>query len=75
MLNIPAVKQRLTDTGNEHMVQLLRENGLMEHGDLYDIENINALRGPGPEDVPVAQARASWSPLTGKAGTIRGASR
>jgi hypothetical protein len=24
---------------------------------------------------PVAQARASWSPLTGKAGTIRGASR
>ncbi|MBV9694255.1 MAG: preprotein translocase subunit SecA, partial [Alphaproteobacteria bacterium] len=36
-------KQRqvtLTDAGNEHMVQLLREAGLLDNGDLYDIENI-----------------------------------
>jgi preprotein translocase subunit SecA len=34
-------KQRqvtLTEAGNEHMVQLLREAGLLETGDLYDIE-------------------------------------
>ncbi len=39
-------KQRtvtLTETGNEHMVQLLREAGLLETGDLYDIENINMV--------------------------------
>ncbi len=39
-------KQRqatLTEVGNEHMVQLLRENGLLEHGDLYDIDNINIV--------------------------------
>ncbi|HEY1709706.1 MAG TPA: preprotein translocase subunit SecA [Rhizomicrobium sp.] len=39
-------KQRqatLTELGNEHMVQLLRENGLLEHGDLYDIDNINIV--------------------------------
>jgi preprotein translocase subunit SecA len=39
-------KQRavtLTDTGNEHMVTLLREVGLLETGDLYDIENINMV--------------------------------
>jgi len=36
-------KQRqvtLTEAGNEHMVQLLREAGLLERGDLYDIDNI-----------------------------------
>jgi preprotein translocase subunit SecA len=36
-------KQRqvmLTDAGNEHMVQLLKEAGLLDNGDLYDIENI-----------------------------------
>jgi preprotein translocase subunit SecA len=36
-------KQRqvtLTDLGNEHMVQLLREAGLITHGDLYDLDNI-----------------------------------
>jgi preprotein translocase subunit SecA len=39
-------KQRqasLTDAGNEHMVQLLREHGLLEHGDLYDIDNITVV--------------------------------
>ncbi len=39
-------KQRtvtLTDVGNEHMVMLLRETGLLETGDLYDIENINMV--------------------------------
>jgi preprotein translocase subunit SecA len=39
-------KQRtvtLTDAGNEHMVMLLRETGLLETGDLYDIENINMV--------------------------------
>ncbi len=39
-------KQRqvtLTDLGNEHMVQLLREAGLIAHGDLYDIENISLV--------------------------------
>ncbi|HEY0281849.1 MAG TPA: DEAD/DEAH box helicase, partial [Rhizomicrobium sp.] len=39
-------KQRqvtLTDSGNEHMVQLLREAELLETGDLYDIENISIL--------------------------------
>jgi preprotein translocase subunit SecA len=39
-------KQRqvtLTDAGNEHMVQLLRAAGLLERGDLYDIENISVV--------------------------------
>jgi preprotein translocase subunit SecA len=39
-------KQRqvtLTDQGNEHMVQLLREAGLLAHGDLYDIDNISLV--------------------------------
>ena len=39
-------KQRqvtLTDAGNEHMVHLLREAGLLESGDLYDIENIGTV--------------------------------
>ncbi|HWA04009.1 MAG TPA: preprotein translocase subunit SecA [Rhizomicrobium sp.] len=39
-------KQRqvtLTDAGNEHVVQLLREAGLLESGDLYDIENISIV--------------------------------
>ncbi|HEY1632354.1 MAG TPA: preprotein translocase subunit SecA [Rhizomicrobium sp.] len=39
-------KQRtvtLTETGNERMVGWLREAGLLEHGDLYDIDNINML--------------------------------
>jgi len=39
-------KQRqvtFTDAGNEHMVQLLREAGLLETGDLYDIENIGIV--------------------------------
>jgi preprotein translocase subunit SecA len=33
----------LTETGNEHMVELLREAGLLESGDLYDIENITIV--------------------------------
>src|SRR5882757_8226653 len=36
-------KQRsvsLTEEGNEHMVELLREVGALEEGDLYDINNI-----------------------------------
>ncbi len=36
-------KQRqvsLTEAGNEHMVQLLREVGVLEEGDLYDVNNI-----------------------------------
>jgi preprotein translocase subunit SecA len=36
-------KQRtvtLTEAGNERMTELLREAGLLETGDLYDIENI-----------------------------------
>jgi len=39
-------KQRqvtLTEAGNEHMVQLLREAGLLDSGDLYDIENIGTV--------------------------------
>ncbi|MDE3115629.1 MAG: preprotein translocase subunit SecA [Pseudomonadota bacterium] len=39
-------KQRnvtLTEAGNEHVVQMLREAGLLETGDLYDIENINVV--------------------------------
>ncbi len=39
-------KQRqvtLTEVGNEHMVQLLREAGAMETGDLYDIQNISVV--------------------------------
>ncbi|HWA92258.1 MAG TPA: preprotein translocase subunit SecA [Rhizomicrobium sp.] len=39
-------KQRqvtLTEAGNEHMVQLLREAGLLDSGDLYDIENISTV--------------------------------
>ncbi|MBN9554064.1 MAG: preprotein translocase subunit SecA [Alphaproteobacteria bacterium] len=33
----------LTETGAEHMVQLLRNAGLLQHGDLYDTENISVL--------------------------------
>ncbi|HTP75389.1 MAG TPA: preprotein translocase subunit SecA [Rhizomicrobium sp.] len=33
----------LTETGNEHMAELLRAAGLMTVGDLYDIENISLL--------------------------------
>ena len=33
----------LTDAGNEHMVELLRGAGLLETGDLYDIENISVV--------------------------------
>ncbi len=33
----------LTETGNERMVGWLREAGLLETGDLYDIENINMV--------------------------------
>jgi preprotein translocase subunit SecA len=39
-------KQRqvtLTEAGNEHMVQLLRGAGLLDSGDLYDIENIGTV--------------------------------
>lgn len=39
-------KQRqvtLNEAGNEHMVQLLQEAGLIDHGDLYDIENIGLV--------------------------------
>jgi preprotein translocase subunit SecA len=39
-------KQRqvtLTETGNEKMVDLLREHNLLETGDLYDIDNITIL--------------------------------
>ncbi len=39
-------KQRsvtFTEAGNEHMVQLLKGAGLLEVGDLYDIENINIV--------------------------------
>ncbi|HEY2446466.1 MAG TPA: preprotein translocase subunit SecA [Rhizomicrobium sp.] len=39
-------KQRtvtLTESGNEQMVQFLREANLLEAGDLYDIENINMV--------------------------------
>src|SRR4029077_13702354 len=39
-------KQRqvtLTDAGNEHMVHLLREAGLLDSGDLYDTENITVV--------------------------------
>jgi preprotein translocase subunit SecA len=33
----------LTEAGNEHIVQLLRENELLDHGDLYDADNINIV--------------------------------
>src|SRR5919109_3842296 len=39
-------KQRqvtLTEAGNEHMVQLLRGAGILEEGDLYDINNITTV--------------------------------
>src|ERR1700744_2883268 len=39
-------KQRqvtLPESGAEHMVQLLRGAGLLEHGDLYDTENISVV--------------------------------
>jgi preprotein translocase subunit SecA len=39
-------KQRqvtLTEAGNEHMVELLRAAGLLERGDLYDLENISVV--------------------------------
>jgi len=33
----------LTEAGNEHMVDLLKGAGLLETGDLYDIENISVV--------------------------------
>ncbi|MBN9544110.1 MAG: preprotein translocase subunit SecA [Alphaproteobacteria bacterium] len=33
----------LTETGAEHMVQLLKGAGLLAHGDLYDTENISVV--------------------------------
>ena len=33
----------LTESGAEHMVQLLRAAGLLSHGDLYDTENISVV--------------------------------
>jgi preprotein translocase subunit SecA len=33
----------LTEAGNEHMVELLKAAGLLETGDLYDIENISVV--------------------------------
>jgi preprotein translocase subunit SecA len=39
-------KQRsvtLTEEGNEHMVELLRQAGALEEGDLYDINNISVV--------------------------------
>jgi preprotein translocase subunit SecA len=33
----------LTESGNEHMVELLREANLLPTGDLYDIENISVV--------------------------------
>ncbi|MEJ1969831.1 MAG: preprotein translocase subunit SecA [Rhizomicrobium sp.] len=33
----------LTEAGNEHMVELLRGAGLLDHGDLYDIDNISVV--------------------------------
>ena len=33
----------LTEAGAEHMVQLLKGAGLLEHGDLYDTENISVV--------------------------------
>ena len=33
----------LTETGNEHMAQLLKAAGLLEKGDLYDTENISVV--------------------------------
>jgi preprotein translocase subunit SecA len=33
----------LTETGNEHMSQLLKAAGLLPHGDLYDTENISLV--------------------------------
>jgi preprotein translocase subunit SecA len=33
----------LTENGNEHMSQLLKAAGILEHGDLYDTENISIV--------------------------------
>jgi preprotein translocase subunit SecA len=33
----------LTEIGNEHMSQLLKAAGILEHGDLYDTENIGIV--------------------------------
>ncbi|HEX4533947.1 MAG TPA: preprotein translocase subunit SecA [Rhizomicrobium sp.] len=33
----------LTEVGNEHMVEVLREAGLLTEGDLYDLVNINIV--------------------------------
>jgi preprotein translocase subunit SecA len=33
----------LTEVGNEHMVELLRANAMLEHGDLYDADNITIV--------------------------------
>jgi len=33
----------LTEAGNEHMAEMLKAAGLLEHGDLYDTENITSV--------------------------------
>src|SRR6185295_17827076 len=33
----------LTEAGNEHMAEMLKAAGLLEHGDLYDTENITIV--------------------------------
>ena len=33
----------LTEEGNEHVEELLKERGLMEEGDLYDVENVSVV--------------------------------
>jgi preprotein translocase subunit SecA len=42
-LDEKAKQVTLTETGAEHMVQLLRAAGLLAHGDLYDTENISVV--------------------------------
>src|SRR6185437_14081798 len=42
-LDEKAKQVTLTETGAEHMVQLLRDAGLLHSGDLYDTENISVL--------------------------------
>jgi preprotein translocase subunit SecA len=42
-LDEKAKQVTLTESGAEHMVQLLRAAGLLEHGDLYDTENISVV--------------------------------
>jgi preprotein translocase subunit SecA len=33
----------LTEAGNEHMVEMLRNAGMLDHGDLYDADNITVV--------------------------------